>query len=981
MSSSNTHYTGLTDQQVLQQREKFGRNVLTPPKKDNLWDIFRDSFKDPIIRILLMAILLSFGIAVVIYISEGKLEISETVGIAIAILLATGISTWFVWDAGKKFDVLNKVNDQTPVKVIRNGIIQEVPKIDIVVGDIVILEQGDDIPADGVLLEATSLDVNESTLTGEPITHKTINEALFDKNAPYPSNHVMKGTTVADGHGIMEVFMVGDDTEFGKVAKKSMEKNEEPTPLNKQLEMLAKLIGVIGFCAAGITFVVLLMKVLFFEKVYPPKFGEVALMASVIFSLFIFLSKVWIPVIFDIFELCKKPKKIPSFFDKSWGVWFLRAVVVLAVLLSIGAFFGVKFWVAESWLHISVIQKIMVAFMTSVTLIVVTVPEGLPMSVTLSLALSMRKMLKTNNLVRKMHACETMGAATVICTDKTGTLTQNRMTVHQTNFYGLKDQQLSDDFISKLIIEGISENTTAFLDTSHENEIKVLGNPTECALLLWLHKNNVDYLPIREKTKTIEQLTFSTERKYMATAVISSLLEGKKILYVKGAPEIVLTHCQQILTESGVEPIANHVEKIHHQLAEYQSKAMRTLGFAYRMIEDDSPLFTDGKLSSKDLIFIGITAISDPVRLDVPQAIQSCQNAGIQVKMVTGDTSGTAKEIGRQIGLWNDVDGEKQHITGSDFAQLSDEEALERISYLKIMSRARPNDKQRLVCLLQQRGEVVAVTGDGTNDAPALNHAHVGLSMGTGTSVAKEASDITLLDDSFCSINTAVLWGRSVYRNIQRFILFQLTINVAAMLIVLIGSIFGSELPITITQMLWINLIMDTFAAGALSSLPPSPELMQKKPRNTNDFIITKNMRNIILGVAIAFVAVLLGLLYYYENHSGGINPKSPEGLKNLTKFFTFFVLLQFWNLFNAKTFGTNRSVFSKLFKNYGFMAVAILILLGQFLVVHFGNEVFRTTPLSLNEWLWIIGVTSIVLWIGELVRGIKRFLDRKNKC
>lgn len=973
MNTTEKHYSGLTDEQVLQQREKFGKNVLTPPKREGLWKIFIDSFKDPIIRILLMAILLSFGISVVLYISEGVLEIAETVGIALAILLATGISTWFVWDAGKKFDVLNQVNDQTPVKVMRNNTIIEVPKIDIVVGDIVILEQGDEIPADGTLLEATSLDVNESTLTGEPITHKTINEKLFDKDATYPSNQVMKGTTVADGHGIMEVTMVGDHTEFGKVAEKSTEKNEEETPLNKQLNRLAKLIGAIGFGAAGITFVVLITKALLFEKVYPPTFSEIALMSSVIFALFTFLAKVWISVIFDVFELFGKPKRIPNFLDKGWGVWFLRAIIVLAVLLGIGVLFGVKFWDENAWLNISVIQKIMIAFMSSVTLIVVTVPEGLPMSVTLSLALSMRKMIKINNLVRKMHACETMGAVTVICTDKTGTLTQNRMTVYETNFYGLKNQQLGDNDVSKLIIEGISENTTAFLDTSDKTNIKTLGNPTECALLLWLYNNNVDYLPVREETETLEQLTFSTERKYMATEVDSIAFKGKKILYVKGAPEIVLSFCKSIITETEINSIADYTNEINSQLSKYQAKAMRTLGFAYKVIEDNTPLFEDGKLAVNDLTFLGITAISDPVREDVPDAIESCNRAGIQIKMVTGDTSGTAKEIGRQIGLWNEDDCELQHITGSDFANLTDEEAYERIAFLKIMSRARPTDKQRLVRLLQKRGDIVAVTGDGTNDAPALNHANVGLSMGTGTSVAKEASDITLLDDSFSSIKTAVLWGRSVYRNIQRFILFQLTINVVAMLIVLIGSIFGSELPITVTQMLWINLIMDTFAAGALASLPPTPELMRKKPRDHNAFIITNSMRKSIIGVALAFVVVLLSILYYYEHFAGGINPFTEIGLANLTKFFTIFVMLQFWNLFNAKTYGNNQSIFKTLFKNAGFTVVCFLILIGQFCVVQFGGKIFRTVPLTLNEWLWIIAATSIVLWIGEIYRAIIR--------
>ena len=626
---------------------------------------------------------------------------------------------------------------------------------------------------------------------------------------------------------------------------------------------------------------------------------------------------------------------------------------------------------------VSVLLVIAEAVMLMASIVIMAVPEGLPMSVTLSLALSMRKMLKSNNLVRKMHACETMGATTVICTDKTGTLTQNQMTVYKTNFYGLKDQQLADNENSRLIKEGIAVNTTAFLDFSDPDKVKTLGNPTEAALLLWLNGQQANYQELRENATVIDQLTFSTERKYMATLVDSPVM-GKKILYVKGAPEIIFAQCKNALIDGELQPIANYKTTVENQLLEYQNQAMRTLGFAYQVIEDNESHFKDGRLYNTELTFLGIVAISDPIRPDVPDAVKRCFDAGIQVKMVTGDTPGTAKEIGRQIGLWTEKDTDRNVITGVEFAQLTDKEALDRVLDLKIMSRARPMDKQRLVQLLQQKQAIVAVTGDGTNDAPALNHAHVGLSMGSGTSVAKEASDITLLDDSFSSITSAVMWGRSVYQNIQRFILFQLTINVAALIIVLLGSLFGSELPITVTQMLWVNLIMDTFAAGALASLPPSPEVMKRKPRNSNAFIIVPQMQRLILATGITFVVILLGLLYVLSNYAGGIEAGTPEGLRNLTIFFTVFVMLQFWNMFNAKTFGTNDSAFKNIFKSEGFLTVGMAIIVGQILVVNFGGSVFRTIPLTWSEWIWITLATSLVLWVGEIFRAFKRMKNRK---
>ena len=890
------YHLGLTDEQVLQSREKNGVNLLTPPKRPSIWKLYLEKFEDPVVRVLLVAALFSLVISVI------ENEYAETIGIIVAILLATGIGFFFEYDANKKFDLLNAVNEETLVKVIRNGRVQEVPRKDVVVGDIIVLETGEEIPADGELIEAISLQVNESNLTGEPVVSKTTREEDFDPEATYASNHVMRGTTVVDGHGVMRVLHVGDATEIGKVAKQSTEQSTEPTPLNIQLTKLANLIGKIGFTVAGLAF----------------------------------------------------------------AIFFVKDVLLA---YDFGSFHTFRDWMPA-------LQDTLKYFMMAVTLIVVAVPEGLPMSVTLSLALNMRRMLSTNNLVRKMHACETMGAITVICTDKTGTLTQNLMQVHEPNFYGLSDRKtLGDDDVSRLIAEGISANSTAFLEeTAPGEKPKGVGNPTEVALLLWLDSQGRNYLQLREQAEVVNQLTFSTERKYMATLVKSPWL-GKRVLYVKGAPEIVLGRCKEVLLDGGQRVESTEYRStVEAQLLKYQNMAMRTLGFAFRIVGDNEPADCADLVAAGGLSFLGVVAISDPIRPDVPAAVAKCQSAGINVKIVTGDTPGTATEIARQIGLWNpETDTERNRITGADFAALSDEEALERVMDLKIMSRARPTDKQRLVQLLQQRGAVVAVTGDGTNDAPALNHAQVGLSMGTGTSVAKEASDITLLDDSFNSIGTAVMWGRSLYKNIQRFIVFQLTINFVALFIVLLGAVIGTELPLTVTQMLWVNLIMDTFAALALASIPPSESVMNDKPRRSTDFIISKAMRNNILGVGTVFLVVLLGMIYYFEHMPQGMD------VRNLTIFFTFFVMLQFWNLFNARAFGTNESAFKGMRKSYGMEFIVLAILAGQFLIVQFGGAVFRTTPLDWQTWLCIIGSTSVVLWVGEIARWFKRIAAKRK--
>ena len=872
-NTQDSRFKGLTDQEVLQNRQKYGMNLLTPPKRPSIWKLYLEKFQDPVIKVLLVAAAFSLLISII------ESEYAETIGIFFAIFLATGIGFYFEYDANKKFDLLNAVGEETPVMVIRNGKVHEIPKKDIVVGDVVILNTGDEIPADGVLLEAVSLQVNESSLTGELMVNKTTDEAHFDEEATYPSNSVMRGTTVTDGHGVMCVERVGDATEIGKVARQATEQSQEQTPLNLQLTKLANLIGKVGFTIATLTFVIFTAK-----------------------DLYAYLS---VTAVTD------------------WHQWLEIARIVLKY------------------------------FMMAVTLIVVAVPEGLPMSVTLSLALNMRRMLKTNNLVRKMHACETMGAITVICTDKTGTLTQNLMQVY--------DAKL-DESQKNLIAEGIATNSTAFLEEKEgEGKPSGVGNPTEVALLLWLNEQGMDYISLRNQAKTVNQLTFSTERKYMATLVDSSVL-NTRVLYVKGAPEIVMGKCN--LEES-------RVKQYNEQLLAYQNQAMRTLGVAYKVIPENSSTDCAELVKEGGLTFMGIFAISDPIRPDVPDAVKKCQSAGIRVKIVTGDTPGTATKIARQIGLWTSEDTERNRITGVEFAALSDEEALERVVDLKVMSRARPMDKQRLVQLLQQKGEVVAVTGDGTNDAPALNHAQVGLSMGTGTSVAKEASDITLLDDSFHSIATAVMWGRSLYKNIQRFIVFQLTINVVALLSVLLGAFLGTELPLTVTQMLWVNLIMDTFAAMALASIAPSMDVMNEKPRKRTDFIISPAMRNNIFGVGAGFLIVLMGLLAFFKNMPGGMD------VHHLTVFFTIFVMLQFWNLFNASVFGTNHSIFKDAGHAMGMLGVALIILVGQFIIVTFGGKVFRTEPLPALEWAYIIAGTSVVLWIGEIWRGVKRMMKK----
>lgn len=870
---------GLTDEQVKQSRELHGKNVLTPPQRTSLWKLYLDKYRDPIIQILLVAAFVSLILAFI------EKNFMETIGIFVAVFLATTVGFYFERDAAKKFNLLTALSEEQPVKVRRNGKVMEIPRHDVVVGDVVLVEVGDEVPADGELIVCNDLQMNESTLTGEPVAEKSLEGG---GDGAYPRNIILRSTMVMNGRGEFVVTAVGDATEIGKVAKKSTEQTSVETPLHMQLDKLAKMISKVGSVVSVAAF-------------------------------FIFL----------IHDILTNP---------AWGGkdYFYMAEIVLKY------------------------------FMMAVTLIVMAVPEGLPMAITLSLALNMRRMLKSNNLVRKLHACETMGAVTVICTDKTGTLTQNKM---QVSALELKQGD-----------EALLDTAIALNSTAELNDGKPIGNPTESALLLWLDAQGKDYEELRKQVNVLKQLPFSTERKMMATL---AEVDGETYLFVKGAPEIVMKKC---IIEDRMQ------KQTAEELDEWQHKAMRTLAFAYKKVEASimrtsrtSTAEVVALLDANDLQLQAIAAIADPIRPDVPAAVQECRHAGIEVKVVTGDTAATAMEIGKQIGVFEDepenigADGsmtslDQQMITGEQWEALSDEEAYERAKDIRVMSRARPTDKQRLVAMLQKRGEVVAVTGDGTNDAPALHYAHVGLSLGSGTSVAKEASDMTLLDDSFKSIANAVMWGRSLYRNLQRFLFFQLVVNVAALLLVLGGSVIGTEMPLTVTQILWVNLIMDTFAALALASLPPSHEVMKDKPRKASDFIINKSIGFGILFCGIVFFLVMFALLVYCERRGkGGVD------VHELTMFFTTFVMIQFWNLFNAKALMSHHTAFRHFLKDKGMILVLVLVLVGQWIIVTFGGEMFRTTPLSLHEWLLIIGSTSIVLWVGELWRAFKRMMAKRR--
>lgn len=938
-------FKGLTPQEVADSRQKHGENVLTPAKKSSVWTLFLEKFKDPLIIILIIAGFLSIGIACYEWfgLGHGAEVFFEPVGIFVAIFLATWVAFFFEREADKQFSILNKVNDDALVEVIRDGNVTAIPKREVVVGDIVVLPTGTEIPADGELLEAVSLSVDESSLTGEPICRKSTNPDDFDDNATFATNHVLRGTKVMEGHGLMRVTAVGDHTENGKVFEAAQIDNSVRTPLNEQLDGLGMLVTKVSYVFAALIIVGRL--IVFFD--WAPVVWTLAVPTAVFFYLVICRFKKW-----------------------KWGAKAVSVAAYFLLLLAMVYYFHCSLGGAEQWDEL--VTYTLNTLMIAVTLIVVSVPEGLPMAVALSLAYSMRRMLKTNNLVRKMHACETMGATTVICTDKTGTLTQNQMQVYETQFYGMPSGRALDDSIA----EGMAVNSTASLDFSDPKSPQVLGNPTEGALLLWLNRQGIDYRKLRQEATVVEELPFSTERKYMATVVESAQGGSGRTLYVKGAPEIVLALCGQTAGNAKREDIES-------SLLHYQDQAMRTLGFAVLPLKEGEKAIADGRVVAQGLTFQGIVAISDPVRADVPDAVRECMDAGIMVKIVTGDTPATAKEIGRQVGLWTAQDGQRQLMTGPEVAALSDKELDQRVMEVKIIARARPMDKKRLVESLQRLGQVVAVTGDGTNDAPALKAAHVGLSMGDGTAVAKEASDITIIDNSFSSIGKAVMWGRSLYKNIQRFLLFQLTVNVAACLIVLSGAFMGTQSPLTVTQMLWVNLIMDTFAALALASLPPSETVMWDKPRDRRAFILTRTMYENILGVGGFFFLLLIVMLYIFGHANitcltdlTHVRPGAPDGLTQYeeTLFFTVFVMTHFFYLFCARAYDTGRSALH--FKGCsGLLLIIVIIFIGQIAMVELPGiqQFFNVCSLKLEDWVIIIAGSSLVLWVREAWSGLKR--------
>ncbi|MFN8449460.1 MAG: calcium-translocating P-type ATPase, PMCA-type [Anaerolineae bacterium] len=948
-------YTGLTAQQVAENRAQFGANVLTPPETDPWWKLYLQKFDDPVIRILIIAAVITIIVGIV----DG--HYIEGIAIIIAILLATTLGFINEFRAQREFDVLNRVSDEAPTSVIRDGAYVVVPRRDLVVGDMVLVEAGDEIPADGTVMEAVSLQINEALLTGESLPVNKVVNGNGD-------SVVSRSTMVVDGHGVFQVGAVGNATKIGEIAREAIGETGEVTPLNAQLERLSKLIGVLGFSVAALTYTGLV--------VHGAAVGEIVLSGRqwlffviVAVSVLTFMSRIWLPIAYDALEIAGRSRPLPKWLeDGSARGWLLTAGVGVAVF-AVGVVLGLGFNLIPAspsdWLPGESATTLLRFFMIAVTIIVVAVPEGLPMSVTLSLAYSMRKMTATNNLVRRMHATETVGAATVICSDKTGTLTLNQMRVREAHFAPLGSRTLTRELATeneRLIAEAISANSTANLSRVADEPVQMLGDTTEGALLLWLHERGIDYITRRSAFHVDMQLTFSPERKYMGTLGLSDAT-GEPLVYLKGAPEIILEQCAWIMTEQGIVSLDDEQRvEIEDHLRGYQRRGMRTLAFSYKTIPAHNQLTIEEL--AENMIWLGYVAIADPIRPEVPTAIQACRDAGIAVKIVTGDNPETAKEIARQIGLWelDDDVTPNAHMTGREFAQLEGEALQNAVRSLKVLSRARPMDKTRLVTSLQANGEVVAVTGDGTNDAPALNYANVGLAMGSGTDIAKEASDIVLLDDSFRSIVNAVMWGRSLYQNIQRFILFQLTINVAALGIALLGPFIGVEFPLTVIQMLWVNLIMDTFASLALATEPARWDVMKRPPRKPTDFIISPDMARRILGFGITFIVVLVAFLVII----GSDGQTTPH---ELSLFYATFILLQFWNLFNARVLGLDRSAFKGIGENRLFVAIVIAILIGTVLIIQFGGDIFRTVPLSLGEWLAILALTSPVVLTREFLR------------
>lgn len=985
------HYIGLTDAQVLESRAKYGKNILTPPEEDGFWKQvvevckhpiaitmfalmvvsiiaacilysamgtgifvmpaivsiaailvlfvgFYGGFDDEWFRILIAVFIFSMIVSIIQYewLGEDGTIFFEPIGIVVALILATRIGAWLEKRNKKDFQGLNDSNDKTFVKVYRNGHISQVYRADIVVGDIIKLEKGEEVPADCVLKECLDLIVDESSLTGELQATKSLDSNAYS-DAAYKANEIKKGTTIIEGYCTAEVTKVGMNTECGEVYRSLNEGEKTKVSWivkNNSTEEILK-----SFTNEDDANDYL-------EEYLDEHEDEDIVVEQ--------------PLI-DRMRVRKGSETPLSKKLNGLAKWITKASYYIAIFIIIGRiiwyfvtnnadFTSTIFW-------IDFVKYFLETIMIAVTLIVVAVPEGLPMSVTLSLAFSMYRLMKSNTYPRTMHACETMGAASVICTDKTGTLTKNQMEVVDSNI-ACPDMNL--------VAEMIATNTTADLEYT-DNSIKVIGNPTEGALLLWLQKNDVDYLDIRSDIQIIDRLPFSTENKYMATIINSTVLK-KKVVFVKGAPEILLNLCD---TNTDTK------KSLESELTSYQLKAMRTLGMAYKELSETDNIFKDGKLIIDNLKFVGIFAIQDDIREGVKESIGDCMKAGIAVKIVTGDTPGTAKEIGRKIGLWTDADTDKNIITGAELAKLSDKQLQQCVMDIKIIARARPMDKKRLVEALQSIDQVVAVTGDGTNDAPALKKADVGLSMGSGTDVAKNASDMIIKDNSFSTIANAVMWGRSLYKNIQRFLLFQLTVNVAACFLVLSGAFLGTESPLTVTQMLWVNLIMDTFAAIALSALPPQKSVMDEMPRDPKAFILDKSMLHNIFGVGGFFFLMLLSLLIIFQHSditsmSDLINfsfgERSPVTTYELTLLFTIFVMTHMGYMFNARGYKTGGSGWN-LKGCDGFLLIATVVTLGQIAIVQvpFLNDFFNVQSLPFWDWFWIFVLGFLVTGIREL--------------
>jgi len=838
---------GLSSAQIQEMQNRFGKNELTPPPRLPLWKLYLKNFEDPIIRILLVAVIISALVAAL----EGS-GLLDTIGIALAVILATTIAFLTEYKSNREFDALNAMCDDTGIKVIRDGQARTIRMRDVVVGDIILLEAGDAVPADGILVHEAHFEADESAFTGE-------NEPVR-KNS---EDTLLKGTWVTAGRGTMIATAVGDATRMGEIAA-SITRGERPeTPLQVKLRVLAGQISRFGYAMAGLIVISLLAK------------GIVTGLPT------------------DPLELVR----------------FLLDIAIFAVII-----------------------------------IVVSVPEGLPVSVTVSLALTMRKMTRAYSLVRRMIACETIGSVTTICTDKTGTLTRNLMEVVASSILTPEYENKTPDDPAGWVTLNAGVNSTAELEP-REGELITVGNSTEGALLRWLSRAGIDYHQIRRAYFPISQALFDSRRKEMRT-VIS--IEGRYYLLVKGAPEVVAASCSSAPDLTPVKNLAG--------------RAMRTLAFAHA--ETGSP-----EDSTPTLIWDGYVGIRDEIRSDVPSAVATCRSAGISIAMVTGDSPETAAAIAKETGILTNG----TVITGPEFRDLSPEKQQALAPQIEVMARSAPHDKLLLVKALQANGEVVAVTGDGTNDAPALRSADVGLAMGiAGTEVAREASDIILLDDSFPTIERAVWWGRALFENIQRFLMFQLTINISAAFLSFIAPLLGYPAPFSVIQLLWINIIMDSLAALALCSESPHPALMEKKPIPRTSSVLTPYMIRAILCTAFVYIIVGIGGIIF------GL-PYMNSPAEQATAFFTGFVLAQVWNGINCR--GINGIMPSFIRGNPAFFVIMGSIILIQFLIVQFGGAVFGTVPLSVFQWIVLLLGTLPVLLIWPALRwnhGESIFLNRE---